>query len=327
MQLRDLDGNVRPSIVILQTPSTRLEMYIQDKLKLKYRVRSEAVIDVQTKQDYKKIREVLGVVPPFAERWFVQLNLDKNSDKDIIKLLKQSSTCCFFCTCSRYSTYKRVKDELKETEGVFDFYINYLRRIDLLYLYDAFVPQNKRLSKSLFDFVAQGYSSDIDSIFEFLIHINQGDKFETRKDITDILGAGGLTVESYVFQLLKPLSGSADGLKTVVKNRVKLGTDLGELFSWRSFYNMLAKSVLTMIDLKMLIISGVVYKDVRNLPDNFDERRISKYQKYIWRLKELPLSELMRLRVSIGSEAWASDADFFVFVYRYYSERGELLCQ
>lgn len=327
MLLRELDGNVRPSVVILQTSSSRLEMYIQDKMKLKYHVHQEAMIDIQTKQNYKEVRDVIGVLPPFAERWLVLVNLDRNSDKDLMRLISQSTTCCFVCTVHKYSIYKRVKQELKEVNGVFDFYINYLRRADLLYLYDAFVSEDNRLTKNLFDFVAQGYSGDIDSIFELLIAINNGQKFTTRKDITDLLGAGGLTIESYIFQLLKPLSGSDTGLTSVVRNRVKVGYDLGQLFSWRTMYDMLSSSLGYLIEIKMLILSGDVYKDIRNLPDSYNEKRLAKYQKYIWRLKELTMSELLRLRVSLGSKVWDSDADFVNFIYKYYGEKGALLCQ
>ena len=107
-------------------------------------------------------------------------------DKELIELVKQSYTCVFFCTCSKYKTFKQFKEGLKDMTGVFDFYINYLRRPDFLYLYDAFTLSDNKLNKQLFDYAVQSYSGDIEAVFELLIHLNQGEKFENRKEIAEV---------------------------------------------------------------------------------------------------------------------------------------------
>lgn len=325
MRLSDLDSrNIHPDIILLQTPSSMLTMFLQDKVKLKYHCKSDAIIDVQTKSDYKKIKEVLGTNPPFADRWYVSVNLDKTNDKDLINLIKQSSTCIFFCTCSKYKTFKSFKGIFKENTGLCDFYINYLRRPDFLYLYDAFTLSDNKLSKQLFDYVVQSYSGDIEAVFKLLVHLNQGEKFESRKAISDLCGIGGLSIESYIFSLLKPLSGSDRGLMTVIKNRAKAGVDLADALGYTTMYNFTAKSLLSFCELKMLIMSGVVYKSVRKLPDSFDEKALVRYQKYIWRLKEIPMSELLRLRQCMGEKPWRSSVDFLNFIYRYYTIQSKL---
>lgn len=326
MRLSDLDAkNLNVNLVLLQTPSTRLTMFLQDKIKRKYGCKGESIIDIQTKQDYKKIKEVIGTVPPFSERWYVSINLDKTNDKDLISLIKQSYTCVFFCTCSKYRVFKEFKEALKDYAGLFDFYINYLRRADFLYLYDAFTLSDNKLNKQLFDYAVQSYSNDIEAVFELLLHLNQGEKIESRKDMADICGIGDLSIESYIFSLLKPVSGSAKGLNTVIKNRVKAGVDLGETLGFGKMYNFMSKSLLTFCQLKMLIMSGVVYKTVRNLPDSFDEKALAKYQKYIWRLKEIPLSDFLRLRQCIGSKRWNNEVDFLNFIYKYYNLKAKLV--
>ena len=68
----------------------------------------------------------------------------------------------------------------------------------------------------------------------------------------------------------------------------------------------------------MLILSGDVYKTVVNLPSTFDEKALARYQKYIWRLKEIPLSSLVLLKQSLGSRPWRSELDMLEFVYSYY---------
>lgn len=323
MRLVDIDSaTLDISVAIVQTPSSKMLMFLQDKLKAKYRCRSDSIIDIENKTDYKKIKAVLGVYPPFAEKWFVQVSLDKFRDKELINLVKQSTTCIFFCTCSKYKIFKDFKDALKGVDGVCDFYINSLRRADFVYLYDAFTPSDNKLTKQLFDYVFKSYMGDVEAVFELLLQLNQGTKIASRKDITEVCGLGGLSVESYIFDLLKDLSGSAKGLETVIRNRVKAGTDLCDSVGLRSMFNFMNRSIGLLCELKMLMISGVVYKSVRKLPESFDEPALARYQKYIWRLREIPLSSLLKLRQCIGETAWKSELDFLGFIYRYYYERA-----
>lgn len=323
MRLSDLNSSTLDvSVAIVQTPSSKMLMFLQDKLKAKYHCRSDSVITIDNKTDYKKIKAVLGIYPAFAEKWFVEVNLDKFRDKELIALVKQSTTCLFFCTCSKYKTFKDFKEAIKGVDGVCDFYINSLRRADFVFLYDAFTPDDNKLTKQLFDYVFKSYMGDVEAVFDLLIQLNQGTKVESRKDITEICGLGGLSVESYIFDLLKDLSGSDKGLMTVIKNRVKAGTDLCDSVGLKSMYNFMNRSIGLLCELKMLMISGVVYKSVRHLPDSFDEQALARYQKYIWRLREIPLSKLLKLRQSIGETPWKSELDFLGFIYRYYYEKA-----
>lgn len=322
MRLQDLDSkNANPTVVLLQTPSTQLSIFLYDKLKLRFHCNSDSIISVESKSDVKKIREVSTTSPPFGDKWLIQVNLDKVNDKELIKVIHDSLTCIFFCTCSKYKTFKQFKDSVKDVNGVYDYYVTYIRRPDLLYLYDALVPEDNKLSKQLFDYVAQSYSSDIDAIFDLLLALNKGDSFESRKDIAELCGLGNNSVESFLLSLMKPMSETEKGTHTVIKNRAKMGADLGATIGWSSFYNFFNSSLDSFIQLKVLVISGVVYKQVRDLPDSYDEQKLSKYNKYLWRLKEVPLSRFLRMKqVLLEGGRWNKPADFLRFLYCYYTE-------
>lgn len=322
MQISILDrANIRPSVVLLQTPSTHLNMFIEDKLKRQCGARSESILAIRSKADIKTVKAFNTLYPPVGDRWFVQIDLDEFNDKDIIKLIGSSSTCLYFITCSKYIQFKNMKDALKKqgVSDVYDFYINFLGRSDFLYLYDAFVPEDKRLNKQLFDFVKQGYSGDIDTVFKLWLELANGTKFTTRKAITDFCGLGGLTVESIIFSLLKDISGSDKGLKKVMNNRIRACTELATSLGYSSLYNFMCKSLYNMIQLKCLMISGKVYKTVMNLPECYDEKSLARYQRYIWRLKQIPLSRLLLLRQMLGYKRWNSELDIFQFIYSYYN--------
>ena len=319
MNLSKIDSrNFDYDVVIVQTPSTKLDIFIEDKIKREYGATNDSMIEIQSKKDYKKVKDFIGIVPPFSKRWFIKVNIDKINDKDLIKLIKVSNTCVFYCTCSKYAIFKSFKENLGKNVSVADFYINYLRRPDFIYLYDAFVPKDNRLDKQLFDYTVQSYSGDIEALFTLFLALANGEKFKTRKAISDKCGIGGLSVESFIFTLLKEISGSDKGLKTVIKNRVRASTELAQSLGYQTFYNFTNKSITNLIQLKLLMLNGDVYKTVVNLPETYDEKALARYQKYIWRLREMPLSSLVLLKQSMGSKAWRSELDLFEFIYNYY---------
>lgn len=327
MLLRNLDdNNISCNVVILQTSSDKLRMFVQDKIKRKFKCNVDTIISCSSKKDYKQVKDVINVIPPFSDKWYIDVDLDSCNDKDFVNLVKDSTTCVFFCNVKKYGTYKKFKQEIKQVSGVFDYYINYLRRNDFIYLYDCFVPEDKRLQKALFDYVVQSYSGDIESVFDLFLELADGREVKTRKDISDICGLGGNSVESFIVSMLKQPPTTEKGLNKVLKNRVRAGTELAESYGYSSFYNRLRKTLMCFIQLKELLISGVVYKQIHKLPDCYDERTLSRYQRYIWRLKEIPLSRILRLYSSLGNSAWRSDIDFLNFLYSYiYSEEKNSL--
>ena len=323
MLLRNLDdNNISCNVVILQTSSDKLRMFVQDKIKRKFKCNVDTIISCSSKKDYKQLKDVINVIPPFSDKWYIDVDLDSCNDKDFVNLVKDSTTCVFFCNVKKYGTYKKFKQEIKQVSGVFD----YLRRNDFIYLYDCFVPEDKRLQKALFDYVVQSYSGDIESVFDLFLELANGREVKTRKDISDICGLGGNSVESFIVSMLKQPPTTEKGLNKVLKNRVRAGTELAESYGYSSFYNRLRKTLMCFIQLKELLISGVVYKQIHKLPDCYDERTLSRYQRYIWRLKEIPLSRILRLYSSLGNSVWRSDIDFLNFLYSYiYSEEKNSL--
>lgn len=327
MFLRDLTDRGREcNVVIFQTTSDKLRMFMQDNIKRRYDCNSDTIISCTSKKDYKQVHNIMNVIPPFSKKWFIDVDLDHCNDKEFVSLVKDATTCVFFCNVKKYVTYKRFKESIKGLEGVFDYYITYLKRYDFLFLYDAFVPEKNRLSKTLFDYVVQSYSGDIESVFDLFLELNKGREITSRKEIAEICGVGGNSVESFIISLLKDPPTTERGLKKVMKNRLVAGKELAEVYRYSSFYRLLRKTLTCFIQIKVLIISGVVYKQIRKLPEGYDEKSLVRYQRYVWRLKEIPLSRILRLYKSLGNSQWSSDIEFINFVYRFlFCEENELV--
>lgn len=322
MNLREISAKgVGISCLLLQTPSIALQQYIQDALKSKYKVTKDAVISIDTKSDLKKIKDVIGVKPPFSDKWYVQIDLGKFNDKGLPQLIQQSGSCVFLLLSPNYGIYKSIKKEFSKLHDFRDMYITYLRRSDFIYLYDRYSKKSK-LSKPLLDWFIKGYSGDIDSVFTLFNLLSQGEVFANRQKIANACGLGSLSVEGYIFDLLKPLSGSASGFKTTIKNRIKTGIALGENLDWVSLYYFINHALKCFCHIKMLMMSGIIYRDIRKLPKGYDEKALCRYQRFIWRLKEIPLSEILILRQCMGNGVWLNELGLFNFVYNYYALKG-----
>lgn len=330
MLLKDLDSyNINPDVLLMVTSSNRLDEFLRDKMKRHYHVGTESIFEIETKSDLKPLKDVVGVAPPFADRWFVSINLDKfdyRSQGDLVDIISTATTCFFFITSTLYANYKKLNESLHKISqlSLYDYYLKSLRKSDFLYLYDAFVREDDRLTPALFKFAYNNYNSNIDAFFNLLLRLNEGVKITTQKDIVDICGIGGLSTESYILAMTKPLSGSEKGLKTVIRNKLKAGKELGDVYGYAKFYRFANKNLENFCTIKMLMISGVVYRKLQDLPETYDEKKLSHYNKYLPELSKVPLSELLRLKQSMGNKVWKSDMDLLEFLYEYYAEKGKV---
>ncbi len=352
MRLSDLDSKqANPDVVLIQTDCSRLADFLEKKLKTKLEVTRDTCFYITEKEQIKQLRELVGIYPPLAKKWFAYVDLDtldrsKVVMADVVNIVKASSTVLFLVVCHKYATYKKFKDMIKDESGVYDFYLSYLKKPDFIYLYDSFVPSDKRLSSSLFNFVTQTYSNKVDSCWDLFSKLNEGKTFRTKADIIAICGSEDNTTESFVFSLLKPLSKSANGFKRVFKQRVKTSFDLlnsttfatttskvkdmsggqDNTASPSKLYAYINNNLANFIALKMLLISGKVYKsvpkEIAELYNGTYGLHIDKYQRFIWRLNTIPLSKLLLIKQCMG-KTWRSDLDIMNFLYRYYTELGK----
>ena len=104
------------------------------------------------------------------------------------------------------------------------------------------------------------------------------------------------------------------GLKTVLRLRIKAGIDLGETLTYPTFYNYLKNGVDSCIDIKMLQISGIIYKEIKGLPEGYDEKKLSKYQRYLYKITEIPMSSFLRLANQLKEcDRWKEELDFISY--------------
>lgn len=325
LKLSMLERSIQSNkVLILQTSSNNMNIFVMDSIKKQLRCNQDTMRTVVSKKDIKAIKEIYNVEPYLSDRWLVTIQLDKFSGgyKEIIEMITDSTTVMFVCVADRYPVFKGFRDALNRAkmQQFCELYLTYMRSDDFHYLYRTLVPEDKRMPKTIADFVCQSYGADIDAEFELFRELQSGTVVKTRKTVSEICGIGGNSIESFVMSLLKDPPRTAKGATIVIKNRLQAGEDLAQVYGYRKFYNFLSSCVKQLMDLKMLILAGVVYNRIPELPSCYDDKKIMRYQRFLWRVRKIPLSRLVRLKTFIGDEQWISRMDLQRFVYTFYKD-------
>lgn len=322
MLLSNLDNSKgKFKVFLLQTPSDKLRLYLYDRIKVDYNCNKDTIIELKDKKDFKRVKEVAFIDSFMSDKWLVTCNLKNVSSfmKEFVELIFESTTIIFFCTADNYKTFRNFTLALKNkgVSEVYQYYLTSLRSADFSYLYNKHVQKNNKLTKQLYDFVYQGYNSSISSLMDLFEELKRGTEFQSRKDISEVCGVGGNSVESFIFSMLKDPPSTEVGMKTVLRNRLKAGLDLASIYGYNRFQNYLSSCLSSLIDLKVLLISGEIYKKVINLPDGYNESKLVKYQRFLWRIKPIPMTRFLRLATFLEGEKWSCELNLMKFIYSY----------
>ena len=324
------------SAIIIFCPSEQMNVFIKDTVYKTIKGNKEYCQTLKTAKDLKNAMVKSSLAPFGTSSWLFDMNLD-NSDgltKDIKRNITNNVAGLYVFYTSKYFTYKNIKNELKDYK-IMDFYIGYLVKKDVIYIYDRKVSKENRVSSQMLDFLVENYSNDIDAIFKFFSFIESGDVIKDTKDIVNICGMGGNTVPKFALGLLQSKINSEinaidkkeqleenrdKGRKRIISNKLKLATELEEVYNWRYIYKATLSTIEALCNLKMLYINGSLYKRNLNMEDakGFDDVTIARGMKFWYRIHELPLRELINLRAKLEEKVWESELEFSLFLYNYY---------
>lgn len=315
-------GNIK--VVLIQSPSIQLVLRMQDKIRTMFGTTRDTLITLESRQDMSMLKSVQNVEPIFSERWLVLYEYGRKPKAklaDVLDVIRSSTTVVYFITVENYKYYREVKNALKGVDFVYDFYLPYLNRVNMGYLYYDMVEADKRMSSGLYDFVCKNYSRDVDAVMTLFGALAQGYEVTKQTDITAICGLGSNTVENFIFSLLQDPPTSKRGLDTILKKRLTEANAFAEMYTFHKFYNYALSTVRRILSVKELRISGAVYKRMDNLPAGFDDQHLEKLQKYLWRINKIPTTRILRLYYHLSNCRWADgDLAFQKTIYTYFLE-------
>ncbi len=305
------------SIHLVQTNSSRAEMYVHDTLKKVYNATLEDIFELKTKQNLRTLNELASVQPYMAEKWIFEI--EYKAVANIIETNKgifESPNICYFVKVDRYKDFKKFKNTIGSCN---DLYLSYLHRDDIMYLLSEF-----SLSEKLKNFICGSYSRDVDKVFELCEHLSGGAEVSTQRDVVKLVGSSQGSINGYVLQLITAPPKTERGQARVYKNRLQYGLGLCRTYGARTFRNFLASTVHDMLQIKQLYMQGVIYNRVIDIPEQFDEKKLSKYNYLLDTIENsLSYEDLLGLYVKLQlkeNKVWYTESDFVRFLYDYYKE-------
>lgn len=309
--LRDLKDSNR-NVHMLYTSSDRVDMYVYDVLKDTCDATLDSIMSINTKSDFSMMMDLANMKPFLADRWLFRVDYSKlkGTIKNNIGVFSVD-TSCFLVTVKNYKDYKEFKDLVK---SVNDLYLSFIRRNEVMYLLS-----DCSLSSALVDFVAKSYSRDPDKVFVLKDSLAGGAEVNTRRDVVSICGASASSINYFALQLLRDMPTTEKGLKTVYRNRLRTAVDLASAYGFGKFRNFLISSVKDILSIKDLYISGTIYDRIVNVPDCFDEKKLSRYNMYLDEIILIPYERVMRLLILLqNSGKWVNGVSLVSFIYSYY---------
>ena len=307
----------RLNVVLLQTPSELLEIFVQDRLKMLAKANSETSFKIDSKKSLKEVASIISVEPFGAEKWFVLIDLDKVAIPDITKIITENSTCIILCTVSSYQAFKKFKDMFAELDDFLNYYISYFKSLDIDYVYETLVPKEYRLDDKLYLLAKKRYSGDVDVIMKLIKGVSIGLEIRDKDELTEQCGLGGATVDKFILGLLTSTPQTAKGLTLVIKNKFRQVDELQKVLDWDKTWQYSLGAIRSISDVKMLYIGGDIYKSISKLPKGYNEKRLSRYNRYLEKIKEIPFSRILQLKQLLENNRWSNYTGFEAFIYSY----------
>lgn len=309
--LRELEGS--KNVHMLITSSTAVEMYVYDKLKEQCHASLESVLTVNSKSSFLEMLELVGMQSYLSDKWLfvIEYSKVKASIKANVGIF-ESEEAEFLIKVNTYRDFKEFKELLP---SVNDLYLSFIRRNEVMYLLSKY-----NLSQKDIDFVAKSYSREPEKVFLFKKELDNGLVVNSQRDIVKLLGESTGSITSYALALLRDFPTTEKGFKTVCRNRIKTGKDLCEAYGVSSFKNFLMATIKDFIYIKELYMQGTIYNSIRDLPEVFDEKKLSKYNVYLRTLvNDISYSRLVSLYSKLReSGRWVRNSDLLMFIYDYY---------
>lgn len=309
--LKDLH-NPEKTVHMCISNSGIIDIYVHDSLKSVCSATLDEIIDVNTKGDFSKMLQIVSMQPFSSNKWFVILTY--SAVKSLLEKHKGIFDLDYVCFLVKVKNYREYK-QFKEFYGnVNDLYLALIRYNDVKFLLEPY-----SIPSSVIDFVAKSYSREPEKVFTLYTELKHGLVIETKKEVVKMLGASTGSVNNFAFQLLKEYPTTERGLKTVYKNRIKTASELSQAYGLATFRNFLMASVKDILTIKELYISGCIYDRIKNIPDVFNESKLSKYNYYLDTINRIPYDRVARLWLLLKKQGvWRSPLDLFQFMYTYY---------
>lgn len=291
--------------IIIYTNSDILQSILKKRIKERFKI-ARNLTKYADSGSTLKIAKNETFTPPFGGgTWLIDVQADKISISDLAKQINQVSMAAITVYwITNYSQYKKVCDlEVVKRQGVYCFqmYAGKLYPEDITYLQNIMLLPDKSISKELLNYLKKNYTYDVNSVCEVFTLINQGEEFQTTKDIINKVGIGGNTIDSFVLKLLTTNPKTEKGVKKSLENLLTLLNDLSYSFEFVTIQKFMMTSLDTIIEIKQLQMMGRYTRSVKNIPEEKFHpdkiQRMRRFENVI--LEDINLGRVLNLKLCL----------------------------
>jgi len=303
-RVANIYGDTVTIVVYVESPT--LEYLVMDMLKKRFKSHVDSVFNLDSVKKVMDAKTETYVAPLRGGKWLLNINTDKLSKQDIAKTLSvNTSFGVAVYWVHKYATFKWMTslDTIKK-QGVYasNYYFGKLFPSDIRFLYNNIVGDKTKLNKDLLDYVVDTYTYDVQSVCDLFMAVKSGSEIVSKKDIIELIGVGGNSVDSFTLGLLTSSVNSDKGKKTSISRNLKLLKDLSYTYKYSTIRNYMLSTIEGFMEMKQLQVMGYYCKFDPDIPDCFDSKRLSRLKRFKGRvLEQLTIPNLLNLKICLSS--------------------------
>lgn len=316
--------------LIIYTNSAILQTFLKKKIKEKFNIGRNHTKYADTGSELKVIKNETFTPPFDGGIWVVDVDTSKISISEIGKALNMVSTSAInVYWVTQYSQYKKICDlDVVKKQGIYCYqmYTGRLYPEDITYLHQQIVPDEYKLPKPLLDFLKKNYTYNVEDICRVLDAVSHGEKIKSTKDIIDMVGIGGNTVDSFVMKLLTSNPKTEKGCAKSFEKIVILLDDLAYKYSFSQIKNYMNVTIRAILEIKQLQMMGKYSMSLKVIPDSgFNSDKIEKLKRYDRSiLDEINISRVLLLKFSFDKY---NNFDYEIALLQGISEYLSAICR
>lgn len=299
---------------LLQATSDLVNMYVYDRLRTRYNVHRESVIEVNSKRTVEIMEEYASMSPLMSDKWLFMIDALKVKSylARVAKIVNsRTETSIFLIRTEKYKDFKDVKEKMPRVN---DMYMSFIRAGDVNHLLarSGFTPTLKK-------FVANSYGYSPGLVIQLALDLERGEEVSTQREVIALLGSSAGTTTAYAMKLCGDIIKSEKSRNILMKKRLEAGRELCKSFGSFTLRNYLLKTIRDIQDVKELHMTAEIYDRIRDLPEGFDEKQLAPYNRYLPQITEFAFHRILWLNKLLSdSGPWHSDSDFQNFIYTVY---------
>lgn len=273
--------------VLIHCPSASMQLYLKQIIKDKFNVDKENNIDIMDKKRLNDSK-IEGLNRPlFGEKWIYHVNAELFKGKNDLTegFTNISENAVTFYWTTEYRTYMNL-----QKLHIFKNQPLYFQKFSFSRFEDGEIQElinselddydDVRLPKKVKRFVMQNYRYEVQSVFDLIANILSGIEYTNDRDVVKSIGLGGNSADSLVVFFLAKDFTTDKQVRSAYQDFIMRLDDLYTEYSPRTIRNFMLSAVNTIIEIKQLELLGVYNKIGREIPPNFNEKKINRFKRF-----------------------------------------------